>query len=75
MTLFTTFIYNLCCVLSILLPILIVILGRLQTKYDGSLSEKIDYLNGFKKQYNKHNVRFTIIWLLCIVFIITYLNH
>jgi hypothetical protein len=66
------FLLNLCYLLVIILPIFIVYLGRLQHKYNGSLSKSIDRLNGYEKQYNKHNLLFTVIWILSIIFIITY---
>lgn len=57
-------------ILVIVNPILIGAKIWLQTKYNDSLDEKIDNLNGYTSNYTYNVKRLLIVFVLCLIYLI-----
>ena len=53
-----------------ILPALIILTSILQNKYEGSLEQKLDALNGYKTVYTKHNTKYLIIFIIVLVYLL-----
>lgn len=51
-------------------PILIVIGTSLQNDYDGSISQKIDRMQGYEMNYSAFNEKAMVIFVIALVFLI-----
>ena len=55
----------------ITIPILLFLFNRIQKKYDGSIEEKINAMEGYTMNYTKNNVKYLITLIICLAIVIS----